>query len=441
MLRKGYTNAISRREYLNVIARNYRRYIQTCTPSGSSVRRRRPLSVNGGAADSMEGFSRLVPILAALVSHGSKEDFDILGDSRESVADRIAKAIASGVDPDSKSYWGGLQFGGQVLCEASDISLAIWIGRDWIFKKFNESEILRIVSWLVPGVSANVRDNNWHLFPATIGAVLISCFGFDFVDSVRFRLERVREFYVGGGMFVDGCDGEVDHYTSWGFHYSLAFLQCMLNDSALDWVDDARSAAVIPYSHLISPEGWPVHGRSIHYRTAVTAVLSVAVMRNDFLASIADIRRCTDALWGYHLNNGLIKSGDFTLGFLGEDLDLVEGYSGPSSGLWCLRSLIPLFCLPCDHEYWSSLDGRLPIERGSYVVNYGSAGWRLIGDSSSGVILLAAPTGMGEDIEFKRPNLLARVKGCIRGRTYLPDNYLARYKRKVYSSRLPFYLS
>jgi hypothetical protein len=131
-----------------------------------------------------------------------------------------------------------------------------------------------------------------------------------------------------------------------------------------------------------------------------------------------------------------------TQGYCGPDLRLVDNYSGPSSCLWSLRSLILAFMAPADAPLWVAPPEALPIDRGDYVWAIPEIGWRIVGDAASGDVRIVR----GDAAVDQAPNLgtveafgaLRRLASAVLWRPFRPENNAAKYGLPVYSSRQPF---
>ena len=429
----------NRRDYLKIISDSYQCFERYKSPLSTGARLPGMRSGNGVRADSMEAFSRLMPAIAAVdISSSDSELFEV-GISRPRIRSTILQGIVAGTDPASPEYWGDLSNGGQAVCEASDIAIIIWLTKEWLFDQLTTADRSRIEVWLYGALKAEIPDNNWHLFLATIGWVLKALFDASSMPDVIKHLNRVKSFSREDGLFHDGPEGEVDGYTSWGFHYQLGLLQYMGCADA-SWSEDLRIKSNPLFLHLISANGWPVFGRSIHYRTAITASLSVSVLNRHSELCLGQVRRATDATWSYFLERGLLDQGRFTQGYWSDDVDLLEGYAGPASPLWCLRSIIPLLLISGRDEFWSLQASVLPVESVDYEMPFGQTGRVLVGDFKLGVVQIINPLASRISQQFLRPNIFERGKSLIRGVRYRPSNYEARYQRALYTSDSPFFV-
>ena len=125
-------------------------------------------------------------------------------------------------------------------------------------------------------------------------------------------------------------------------------------------------------------------GRSVCYRMAAPAPLVYGAARHPDWVAPADARRAVDAVWTYYIAHGAVRDGIVTQGYCGVDPSIVDNYSGPSSCLWALRSLIPAFYMPPTADFWTKPPGRLVVDTASYSVRIPSIGWTVKGDRATG---------------------------------------------------------
>lgn len=373
-------------------------------------------SGNGRAADVMEGFTRIAPLWAAWLAGGGDDP---------GFSHRVAAGLAAG-----PQHWGAVGDRDQRLCEAADVAITLWLARGWLPAVTAE----RVLDWLAQAAGRAHADNNWHLFPATVLAVLAAMGRPGDPTLLSAKLERVRAFLRADGLFHDGPAGRVDWYSAWGFHYQLGWIAAI--GGAPGWVAEARAAAVPIVHHLLTPHGPLLFGRSLHYRAAAPAPLTVAAMLGDDPLPAGAARHALDTTFAHHLAHGLVRDGRVTQGPLGDDPRWLDSYAGPASPLWSLRALIPALTLPQAHPFWTAPPSPLPVERGSFTLPLG--GCRIEGDGATGHVTLVRPEGRARP-RFQRHALTARLRDMVRGYVSRPANTALRYDLPRYSTAQPFY--
>lgn len=412
--------------------------------------------------DAIEGVSRVLPTLAAWLhtrkpqpkEKDSKAAPILIGlnDRPIDVVSILRSAFLAGTDPTHKGYWGRLHDYDQRTCEAADLALALWLSRDWVWDSFSAPEQQQVADWFKQVNRVETVDNNWHLFPLTVQFVLLALTGEDCVDHDRYQ--RIRDFYVGDGWFRDGARGNYDFYNAWGFHYSLYWLQQIAPDYFLDHNDgeeyDFMRRALAQFSggyrHFFTPEGLPLFGRSACYRLAAAAPLLSAVDMGLDPVAVGEAKRAFACSLRYFIGNGALQNGAPTQGIFGDDVRLVDNYSGPASSLWSLRALnIALFC---GHRsgLWQAAESPLAVERGDFECDIQAIGARVIGIQQTRevtVIFREDPIQLVDSSDLspltrrlvsqsRRKRWLERLTG----RAQRPKNNLLRKGVTCYSSKM-----
>lgn len=139
----------------------------------------------GVSSDSIEGVTRIIPLLAAYLKHyyqtAHLSTTQLLArgidpnDLRTSIASqRITKyrltleqIFTNALNPEHFGYWGDLESYSQLICEASDVAIALWISKDFIYKQLAPAVQQQILTWLSKAHEVDHVDNNWHLFTLT----------------------------------------------------------------------------------------------------------------------------------------------------------------------------------------------------------------------------------------------------------------------------------
>ena len=402
-------------------------------------------SSNGVACDQMEGFTRLAPLFAAWVASGRDPVVELPLGEQICVRSVLAEGLREGTRPDSPGYWGAITGPDQRVCEAADVALATWLARDALARELGARDLDRLFDWLAGACRADVRDNNWHLFPLLVDAVS-RAFGREGLGPAQreFHTGRILAMHLGDGWFRDGTNGPIDYYNSWGFRYSLYWLDRIgyplggipYQEFAQPFFDD--------FKWLFTPQGFPVFGRSVCYRMAAPAGLLTAALCTRAPGDLGLALHAVESTWRHFLARGALARGGITPGYYRRDWRLLDGYSGPASPLWSLRSLIPLLAEPAGSPAWTTSPMPLPVEVEDFVQRLELPGWQVEGDSNQGRVDV---TFLGGTRTWPRPaqptlrkrarRLLDRLLGRSFGR---PLQELA-YRQPRYTSAYPFWES
>ncbi|MEU6371973.1 DUF2264 domain-containing protein [Streptomyces sp. NPDC046909] len=331
-------------------------------------------SWSGRLSDGLEGYARTV-LLAAF-----RQD--------ETVLQRYAEGLAAGVS----GVWPRIEDRSQPLVEAASIAVALRLTRPLLWDRLEDSARERVAGWLGDALSAEAWPCNWELFPVTVGGFLEEV-GYEVAASrkaVERGLERIEEWYVGGGWYTDGEGRKFDYYNGWAMHLYPVLHAWFAGDSRLSTAYGERlSAHLADYSRLFGGDGAPMHqGRSLTYRFATAAPLWLGALTGHTPLTPGETRRLASGALKYFLDRGAVNSdGLLTLGWHGPDEAVLQGYSGPASPYWASKAFIGLL-LPPDHEVWTSVEEPGPVERADEVRPVAAPNWLIQSTRSDGLVRL-----------------------------------------------------
>jgi len=410
------------------------------SPGGARIHYTGAGSINGYRLSGLEGFARISPLLAAWVASG-RGDIAIDG-RRVDLAAFLRRGILAGTDAGSESYWGKIRDNDLRILEAADIARAVWMTRNQIWNELTDDHKRQVADWLLQVNDATTGDNNWLLAAVTVTSVMRSLGWPVAFDETR-PYERFKRHYLGAGWFYDQ-PGQVDYYNNWGIAYELFWITLINDQFDRDFIRQTIKDSAGLTSHLLGPQGFPILGRSICYRTAVPVPLiaqaQLTADPSDADPSDAGLaRRATDAIWRYFVARGSLRDGALTQGYFGTDLRLVDNYSGPGSCHWGLRSLVLAFRFPGDSDFWNAPEVPLPVEVADYRLEVEQLGWIVEGRKADGTITIEIPKNESNDIAIKDYDWRRRLYEVVLRRPNRPHNHSVKYDRRVYSSAKPFW--
>jgi hypothetical protein len=396
-------------------------------------------SNHGARVDAMEGFTRFAPLAAAWLHSGRPARIQLARGSTVDLPALIRNGLLVGTDPGSPGYWGPTKDRDQRTVEAADVALTLWLTRDSVWERLSPLAKGRIYRWLADGLTREVSDNNWHLFPVFVSLVLRRLGQRVDVAPALQHYARFKTFYRGEGWFSDGPGKVYDYYNAWAIHYQLYWIDQVSPAWDPHFIRSTRREFLTGYKHLMGPSGVPIRGRSICYRMAAPAPLVFDYASASASTTAGEARRALDLIWTYFISRGAVREGSITQGYCGPDKRLLDNYSGPASCLWSLRSLIPAFAIPAGDAFWQSAQDSLPIDRGNYRVRVGSIAWTIVGDAATGTTALTADDSLPDSLTNIRPAAAwSELKSLLNGQPNRPLNTEAKYQRGTYQSEPPF---
>ncbi|WP_329333279.1 DUF2264 domain-containing protein [Streptomyces sp. NBC_00663] len=331
-------------------------------------------SWSGRLSDGLEGYARTL-LLAAF-----RRD--------ETALERYADGLAAGVF----GVWPRIEDRSQPLVEAASIALALRLTRPLLWDRLDDGVRQRASAWLGDALSAEAWPCNWELFPVTVGGFLKEI-GYETEASgkaIDRGLERIEEWYVGGGWYTDGDGRKYDYYNGWAMHLYPVLHAWLADDSRLlSLYGDRLEAHLADYAHLFGGDGAPLHqGRSLTYRFATTAPLWLGALTGRTPLAPGETRRLASGALKYFLDRGAVNSeGLLTLGWHGPDEAVLQGYSGPASPYWASKAFLGLL-LPPEHEVWTAVEEPGPAERADVVRPISAPNWLIQATRSDGLVRL-----------------------------------------------------
>lgn len=396
-------------------------------------------SNRGVDSDAMEGFTRMLPLVAAWICSERPATVCLTSGKSTALPEWVRLGVLAGTDRARPAYWGDIQDFDQRICEAADVALGLWLTRQQVWARLSQTERERLAQWLSSAIDKEVVDNNWHLFITVIGLVLIALGVRVDRSVVQRHYDRMRSFYRGDGWFSDGPGRKFDYYNAWGVHYLLFWIDQIDPSWDAEFIRTTRREFVSRYRYLIARDGLPIMGRSICYRMAAPAPLIFGHSTDPDRVSAGEARRALDVVWRYFIQHGAVTDGTVTQGYCAGDPRVLDNYSGPASCLWALRSLIVAFYLRSDSPFWTTPAGQLPIDREDYRVVIEALGWSIHGNRETGSVeIITADSLPPEQTRLVNYSLLSRLKTFVRSTPHRPENEAAKYRRRVYSSARPF---
>jgi hypothetical protein len=376
---------------------------------------------------------------AAWVHSGRPRVIRTLSGESVDLVDQFRQGLLTGTDPRGDEYWGDVSDLDQRIVEASDVALSLWLFRETVWDTLSTAQKSQVATWLRQSEVHAVSDNNWHLFPVFIGAVLNSLGVPGDGNSMREHYARFKEFYRGDGWFSDGPGDTYDYYNAWAIHYQLYWLQQVDPDWDREFILRNRRVFLASYRYLMGPSGLPVLGRSICYRMAAPAPLVFGQEVDGGNIAPSEARRALDLTWSYFIRRGALKDGNVSQGYCGADPRILDNYSGPASCLWALRSLIVAFYVPTRSAFWKDDSGYTAVERASYKITVPAIHWTVTGDRSTGTIQVSkAGNTRDVKIQLSAYNGVRQLASAFLWRPFRPDNSRAKYNLNIYSADQPF---
>ncbi|MEV1083070.1 DUF2264 domain-containing protein [Streptomyces sp. NPDC050211] len=343
-------------------------------------------SHSGAWSDGLEGYARSF-LLAAFRIAGAQGRVD------PGLIERYAAGLDAGCDPRSPEHWPPITDRAQPMVEAASIAVALHESRPWLWDHLDDSVRGRVAEWLGQFVGADVNDSNWRLFQVITEEFLASVGAPHSRAEIDAGLDRLDDWYRGGGWYTDGDGRKFDYYNAWALHLYPVLWERIAGPRA-DEDRVARHRArlrefLTAHQHFFGSDGAPVHqGRSLIYRFATAAPLWAGVLADANPLPPGRIRRLASGALKHFAEHGVPdERGLLTLGWYRPFPGVTQRYSGPASPYWASKAFLGLL-LPETHPVWTAAEEPGPVETADTCLALPAPGWLLHSTAADGIVRL-----------------------------------------------------
>ncbi len=339
----------------------------------------------------MEGFTRTRVLLASFIAGTGKTTIEYEG-KKIDLVEQYIEGLLSASDPASLDYIGDRYGNNQWIAEISGLAGSLYILKDLVWERLSEKEKDQIANWMLSTTGRKIPNNNWYLFIANTHLVL-KALGREYSqEELDFCIKKVKEFDLGNGWFTDGDETRghsIEQYNAWGFHYFLPLFVKMGGFSAEDneWIIDRLKKFILSYKNFFAANGAiPMWGRSWAYRPALAVPFILGEMLGVSPISHGLSRRIVSGQMKFYIENGFFNESMLpTMGYLGENLDLIDPYSQYGSPYWGNLIFLNLL-LPESHAFWTEKEMPLPVEERDYSIGDPDIGMNIFGNKETGEV-------------------------------------------------------
>ncbi|MFB6836969.1 DUF2264 domain-containing protein [Streptomyces sp. NPDC056361] len=393
-------------------------------------------SWSGRRSDGLEGYARtFLPAALRIAGAGGADPHGLL----ELYADgldagtRTPTSERDLADGDLES-WPLITDRGQAMVEAASIAFALRLTRPWLWDRLDNAVRERVGRWLAGALHHAPNDNNWWLFPLSVGGFLAEV-GIEEKDAraaVRRGLEKIDQWYLGHGWYTDGRPRAFDHYNGWALHlYPVLHAHLAQDQAMLDEYGSRLATHLAGYAHTFGADGAPIHqGRSLTYRFAAAAPLWAGALTGHTPLAPGTTRRLASGALRYFLDRGAVdEHGLLTLGWHGPEPRLIQPYSGPASPYWAGSAFLGLL-LPPDHPVWTAPEEPAPAEIRDTVLALPQPGWLVQSTAADGLVRLhnhGSDDQPTDHVQPDNPYYARLAHSTVTGPTHegAADNHLA----------------
>jgi hypothetical protein len=302
---------------------------------------RLPGRASWSECDGMEGFARTFLIAA----------FRVAGGGPAGLLEPYRAGFVSG-----PTSWPPIAYRSQSMVESASLALGLWLTREHLWDTLGDDERERLGAYLAGALHHEPCDNNWWLFPLTVGGFLAGA-GVEEAAAhaaIERGLAKLEPWYIGDGWYTDGPNRSIDHYNGWALHF-YPILYGLLSGVPLPAHRSRLREFLGSYALMFGAQGEPLYqGRSGTYRFAAAASLMLGAVTGDTPLSPGATRRLASGAVRYFLERGALSpEGLLTLGWHGPHEASLQPYSGSGSPYWAAKAFAGLLA-PADHPLWTA---------------------------------------------------------------------------------------
>ena len=309
----------------------------------------------------LEAIGRLLTGIAPWLELGPDSTKE--GKLREEYISMTLAALRHSVDPSSPDCLNFCQ-GKQPLVDAAFLAHALLRSKTQVWDKLDAQTQERMLEAFKSTRVIKPHENNWLLFVGIVECAIKEFGGEWDYDRVEYAITKHEEWYKGDGWYGDGPNMHFDYYNSFVIHPMLTQILETVSkhdpEKAKTLKEQNRRYAryAAQLERLISPEGtFPAVGRSLAYRFGAFYALSDVAFRQTLPSKVspAQVRSGLTAVIRRQMSmkGTFDKDGWLTIGFVGHQPSIGEGYISTGSLYLCCAAFIALG-LPPENDFWSA---------------------------------------------------------------------------------------
>lgn len=245
----------------------------------------------------------------------------------------------------------------QQTVETCALVVCLWSCKSQIWDTYTKEEKDVIAEFLTGYAHASTVPQNWRLFNMLDMAFLYSeGYPID-EDIMRDHAQAILNYYVGDGWYRDGHS--FDYYSCWAFNFYTPLWNLWYGYEKEPYLarkfEENSNQLMKTYGDFFDRDGFTnMWGRSNIYRNATTSAFDGNMLLHNSKADHGLARRiASGSLLQFFTREDFLHEGVPTLGFYGQFMPLVQGYSCAESPLWLGKAFLCLH-LPKEHPFWSA---------------------------------------------------------------------------------------
>ena len=272
----------------------------------------------------------------------------------------VCESLVNCTDPGHPDYWGGdLTDYDQLFVEMGAITAFLYETRPDFWDHLTDGQQANILDWLEQVNHKVLPKTNWLLFRTLVNSWFVDTGHEDHAKLVQDDFDITNSHYLGHGWSYDGYVNQIDNYIPFAYQFfTLVLVGLTGRDGEQERLLKERATAFVPsYANWFASTGACLpYGRSLDYRfahAAFWAAASFAGVEPPEGWSLADFKHLllNNLRWWFS-QNIFQSDGLIPIGYAYPNMNMAEGYNGPASAYWALKTFIFL-CIPDDDPFWT----------------------------------------------------------------------------------------
>ncbi|MEZ3429663.1 MAG: DUF2264 domain-containing protein [Lachnospiraceae bacterium] len=247
----------------------------------------------------------------------------------------------------------------QQTVETCALVICLWMSKEEIWDTYTKAQKDVIADFLLEYAHGNTVPQNWRLFNM-LDMAFLGMEGYEIdADIMREHAQAILAYYAGDGWYRDGHS--FDYYSCWAFNVYAPLWNKWYGYEHEPYLakkfEENSNALMKTYADFFDADGLTnMWGRSNIYRNAATSAFDGNMMLENYAADPGLARRISSgSLMQFMGRSDFLYKGVPTLGFYGQFMPLVQGYSCAESPLWLGKAFLCLH-LPAEHPFWTATE-------------------------------------------------------------------------------------
>ncbi len=247
----------------------------------------------------------------------------------------------------------------QQTVETCALVIGLWAAKEQIWDRYSKAEQDALAAFLTSYARNNTVPQNWRLF-CMLDMAFLSMTGYDIDERIMMEhAQAILAYEAGNGWYRDGqC---FDYYSCWAFNFYAPLWNVWYGYEHMPAIaaqyERISNDLMQTYPHMFDRDGFTnMWGRSCIYRFAAVSAFDGNLLLKRTSVDPGEARRiASGSLLQFLTRDDFLANDIPSLGFYGQYVPLVQGYSCAESPFWLGKAFLCLH-LPADHPFWTAVE-------------------------------------------------------------------------------------